>query len=73
MYTTINYPTKKALKDALAAGARVGVWQPNDMFGAGDKVQQGAHSVYLEGPHYPKPHKWYATATAVDGIVTSVK
>jgi hypothetical protein len=73
MYTDINFPTKKALKDAVAAGKRIGVYQPNDMFGAGDKVQTGEHRVTLEGPHYPQPHKWYATATVRDGAIVSVK
>lgn len=26
-----------------------------------------------EGPHYPEPHKWYATCTAVDGVIVKVK
>ena len=73
MYTTKNFTTKKALKDAVAAGERIGVYQPNDMFGNTEKVQQGTHSVTLEGPHYPKPHRWYAQATVVDGVITSVK
>ena len=73
MYTTINFKTKKALKDAIAAGTKVGVYQPNDMFGAGARVQIGMHTVTLEGPHYPAPHKWYATATVVDGVITGVK
>jgi surface antigen len=73
MYTDMNFKTKKALKDAVAAGTRVGVYQPNDMFGAGDRVQQGTHQVALEGPHYPRPHKWYAEATVVDGRVTKVR
>ena len=73
MYTTINYKTKKALKDAIAAGTRVGVFQPNDLFGNTDKVQQGRHGVTLEGPHYPQPHRWYAQATVVDGVITEVR
>jgi len=28
--------------------------------------------VSIEGPHYPKPHTWWGTATIVDGIVTEV-
>lgn len=73
MYTTVDFSTKKALKGAIAAGQRIGVYQPNDMFGATDRVQSGTHSVTLEGPHYPKPHKWYAEATVVDGAITKVK
>lgn len=26
-----------------------------------------------EGPHYPAPHTWYATCTAVDGVIIKVK
>ncbi len=59
MYTSINFKTKKALKDALAAGEQVQVFQPNDMFG----TPTANLSVALEGPHYPQPHRWYATAT----------
>lgn len=27
----------------------------------------------VEGPHYPRPHTWYASVTVKDGIVVSVK
>ncbi len=73
MYTHIDFKTKKALKDAVAAGTKVGVYQPNDMFGTGDRIQVGEHHIALEGPHYPKPHRWYAEAIVVDGYVTKVK
>jgi len=69
MYTTTNYKTKKAIKDAIAAGTKVTVYQPG-YFG-GNEPKDG--SVVLEGPHYPEPHKWYATATLKDGIVISIK
>lgn len=26
-----------------------------------------------EGPHYPEPHRWYATCTAKDGVIVKVK
>ena len=29
--------------------------------------------VYLEGPHYPKPHSWYAEAWMESGKVVKVK
>jgi hypothetical protein len=73
MYTTVNFKTKRELKDAVANGRKIGVYQPNDMFGNTDKVQRGTHTVTLEGPHYPAPHKWYATATVIDGEIVSVK
>ena len=30
-------------------------------------------TVHLEGPHYPQPHKWYATGTVVNGRLVRVK
>jgi hypothetical protein len=73
MYTDTNFKTKKALRDAVAAGRQVRVYQPNDVFGAGDRVQTGEHSVALEGPHYPQPHRWYAQATVRDGVIVRIK
>ena len=73
MYTVINFPTKKALKDAVAAGTAIRVFQPNDVYGKTDAISRGEHIVDLEGPHYPKPHKWYAEATVRDGVVVKVR
>ena len=71
MYTDYNYKTKKALKEAVASGERVTVYQPNaDITGA---IVPENGTVYLEGPHYPEPHTWYAEATLKDGIVVKVK
>ncbi len=67
MYTTINFKTKKALKEAVAAGTKVGVYSP----GIGEPPYNG--STCVEGPHYPKPHTWYAQVTIVDGVITKVK
>jgi hypothetical protein len=66
-YTTINFKTKKALKEALAAGKQIGVFSPGPF-----PVKQNG-TVSLEGPHYPEPHKWYASATVKDGYIVSVK
>lgn len=70
MYTDVNYKTKKALIAAIANGEKVGVYQPNNMFGGGPPTE-GEHSV--EGPHYPEPHKWYARVTLKDGYIIKVK
>ena len=67
MYTSHNFPSKKALKEAVAAGRTVTVFQP----GLGTVPDNGR--VCLEGPHYPQPHKWYATAVLQDGKIISVK
>jgi hypothetical protein len=29
--------------------------------------------IYLEGPHYPEPHRWYAQAVAENGVIVKVK
>lgn len=62
-YTVENFKTKKALKEAIAAGRTIKVYQPGGMFGP--DVQDG--KVALEGPHYPAPHTWYASAEVRDG------
>jgi len=70
MYTIINFKTKKALKEAVAQGVRVSVYQPGP-FGTGDVT--GKQTVTLEGPHYPEPHRWYARATLDDdGFIVKV-
>lgn len=69
MYTSRNFKTKKALKAAVASGERVTVYQPG--FFGGDEPTEGV--VYLEGPHYPEPHRWYAEATLKDGVVVTVR
>ena len=73
MYTATDFKTKKSLKEAVARGERVRVYQPNDLFGNTQRVQSGTHEVTLEGPHYPEPHRWYAVATVSDGIIIKVK
>jgi hypothetical protein len=69
MYSSVNYKTKKALREAVAAGEAVGVYQPGP-FG-GNEPTDG--TVSLEGPHFPEPHRWYANATLRDGVIVSVK
>lgn len=66
-YTDRNFATKKALKEAVAAGERVTCYQP----GMGSVPANG--TIALEGPHYPKPHTWYAQATLANGVVVKVK
>jgi hypothetical protein len=68
MYTTRNFKTKKALKEAVQNGDAIGIYQPGP-FG-GNEPRNG--KVTLEGPHYPAPHTWYAQAVIVDGIITKV-
>jgi len=67
MYTSTNYKSKKALKEAVAAGEKVTIFAP----GLGTPVFSGIE--YLSGPHYPKPHTWYAEVVMKDGVIVKVK
>ena len=67
MYTAKNYRTKKALKEAVASGEKVTIYAP----GLGTPEKNGIE--YIEGPHYPEPHTWYAEVTMQDGYIVKVK
>lgn len=67
MYTDINFKSKAEAKRAIAAGQQFGCHAP----GLGSVPENGTCSI--EGPHYPKPHSWYGTATLVNGVVTAIK
>lgn len=67
MYTDVNFKTKKALHEAVASGRKIGYYQP----GLGATPRDGI--ITLEGPHYPEPHRWYALAKVVDGVIVEVK
>jgi len=69
MYTTINFKTKKAIKEAIAAGKKISVYQPGP-FGGNEQTEG---TVYLEGPHYPQPHRWYGEGKLKDGYLISIK
>lgn len=68
MYVSPNFKTKKAFKEAVAAGKTVTYFQPGP-FG-GNEPMDG--KITVEGPHYPEPHKWYATAVVAGGKVVKV-
>ena len=67
-YVDPNYPTKKAFKQAVEAGVQHRTYNPSGMF---PTPQNG--SDVIEGPHYPKPHKWYAAVEVENGVVIKVK
>ena len=69
MYTTTNFKTKKALKEAVAAGKKIRVYQYNDIFGA---TPPKSGKIAVEGPWYPQAHTWYATVTLKDGVIIKV-
>ena len=67
MYTTINFKTKKALVTALKEGQEITCFSP----GPFPCPTEGP--ITLEGPHYPAPHRWYASGVMKDGILIKVK
>lgn len=68
-YCTTNFKTKKALKQALTDGQQLACFNP----GLGGPLTNFTGTVYLEGPHYPAPHSWYAVAQLVNGIIVKIK
>ena len=67
MYSERNFKSKKAFKEAVASGDKIGLFAP----GLGEPCRNGRESV--EGPHYPEPHRWYASVQVVDGYVVKVQ
>lgn len=63
-YVTGNPSTKKALRELVASG-KARVFEP----GLG-QITDGV--AFIEGPHYPKPHKWYAKVRVQAGLITKV-
>ena len=67
MYTSKNYKTKKAMREAFKAGGKIEVFQPGGFFPGKTDGQ-----VVLEGPHYPEPHRWYASVEIKDSVITRI-
>ena len=66
-YASGNPRSKAELKRMLASGQEVRVFYPGLGYpGADDGI------VYLEGPHYPEAHRWYAKCKVEGGVVTKV-
>lgn len=69
MYVRPNFKTKKELKKALKRGDNISVFAPGVQFQ--DIPRDG--TVYLEGPHAPAMHTWYAQGKMVNGILKEVR
>lgn len=68
-YVTRNPKSKAEIKKALKEGKSFYVFFP----GMGE-LPKGGGTVYLEGPHYPQPHKWYGVGTVdADGKLLTIK
>ncbi len=57
-----------AVKEAIAAGQTVEAFQPGPF---GDNPTRDGEAA-IEGPHYPKPHTWYARVLLKGGVVVKV-
>ena len=74
-YTVFNFKTKKQLIEAVKLyntmnnRAEVRCYQP----GLGPDLSNYDGKITLEGPHYPEPHRWYAEAELVNGVLVKVK
>lgn len=66
MYCDINFKTKKAFKEAVKLGKGITLFAP----GIGSPKRNGTE--FVEGPHYPAPHSWYAKVEMKDGLVIKV-
>lgn len=66
-YVNPNFKTKKALKDAVAMGEKVTLFEPGIGTAPTDGKVEG-----VEGPHYPAAHTWYASVVMRNGLVVKV-
>ena len=66
MYVDKDYATKKAFREDVASGARPKVYSP------GPFPAPTSGRTAIEGPHYPKPHTWYAVVEVAGGEVVKV-
>ncbi len=67
-YVDPDYKSKKEFIEAVKAGEEHRPYINGGMFSVPPNG-----SCCIEGPHYPKPHKWYAAVTLRDGVVVSAK
>lgn len=66
MYTVKNFKSKKALREAVENGEKVRLYAP----GMGEPKLNGLE--YVEGTHFPEPHRWYAEVLMENGVVVKV-
>ena len=72
MYTETNFKTKKAFKEALAAGREIHVFHPGSIFP--ERFPAAGSVVAVEGPHFPDAHRWYASVVIdSEGKVLRIK
>ena len=67
-YVNPDYKSKKEFITAIKAGVVHHPYNPSGFFGA-----PSSGLIVIEGPHYPKPHKWYAQCEVEGGVVIKAK
>jgi hypothetical protein len=66
-YVDPDFKTKAEFKEAVKAGDILEPYNPSGLFPVS---REGA--ITIEGPHYPKPHKWYARCEVRGGRIVKV-
>lgn len=64
-YTDTNFKTKKAFREAVAAGKQITIYSPGPF-----PVPTNGR-VAIEGPH--GYHTWYADCDITNGVITKVR
>lgn len=73
-----DFKTKDALKAAVKMNdhylktEQLDKIVPIEVFSPGPYPAPKEGKAYIEGPHYPQPHKWYASVEVRDGKVVKV-
>jgi hypothetical protein len=65
-HCNVNFKTKKALKEAVAAGRKIGIHNPSGMF---EEPDNGTAVVEMPWEF----HRSYAQVTLEDGVIVKVK
>lgn len=65
-YASINFKSKKALREAVESGVEVQVESPGPFGCKSDGTE------FVEGPWYPEPHRWYANVEVRNGVIVRI-
>ena len=68
-YAEGNPKTKRLLREWVQSGKQVRIFSPGP-FRIPDNY---SGQEYVEGPHFPKAHMWYAVVQVENGRITGVK
>ena len=71
VYAATNFRTKKALREAIERGERIGL-KPTNRYEAAEASKIGAYETHIEGPWFPEPHRWYAKVAIENGAIVRV-